>query len=300
MRIVSVASRTLRWTIHSRGAARGRTERAAVLLEVRSDHGAHGLGEAAPLPGMSPDTLDDAERALATFAARAPFELPDVAAAVAIAQAATRSPAARFAIETALLDALACHAQVSIATLLRSAHVGAADSAESLGDARLGSAEPPRESRAGRIQDTSTAHVGAPGSAEPLGDARLGPAEPPRESRAGRIPDTIAHVGAPDSAEPLRDPRPRPAEPLRESRAGRIPDTITAHVGAPDSAEPLDDARLGFAEPPRESRAGRIQDTITAHVGAIQDTITAHVGAPDSAEPLRDARPRPAEPLRES
>ena len=47
-----------------RGAARGRTERAAMIVAVRDATGATGLGEAAPLPGMSIDTLDDARRAL--------------------------------------------------------------------------------------------------------------------------------------------------------------------------------------------------------------------------------------------
>src|SRR3954471_2303460 len=103
MRITAIAARTIRWQIRGDGAARGRAERAAVILEVRGA-GVIGLGEAAPLPGMSRDTLDDAERALAAFAARAPFELAGVDDALALAGAATG--AARFAIETALLDAL--------------------------------------------------------------------------------------------------------------------------------------------------------------------------------------------------
>jgi len=120
MRIVAIAARTLRWTIASHGAARGRTERAAVILEVRGQTGVIGLGEAAPLPGMSPDTLDAAERAVAAFTRRAPFALADRSTAIAIAKtAASGSPAARFAIETALLDALARDRGVSLAALLR-------------------------------------------------------------------------------------------------------------------------------------------------------------------------------------
>jgi O-succinylbenzoate synthase len=140
MRIVSVAARTIRWSIASRGAARGRTERAAVVIEARTDRGVVGLGEAAPLPGMSPDTLEDAERAIAAFAQGAPFELADREATYALAAssslAASASPSARFAIETALLDALARERQISLAALLRApadqiltaataAHVGA-------------------------------------------------------------------------------------------------------------------------------------------------------------------------------
>ena len=169
MRIASIAAQTLRWPIAGTGAARGRSERAAVFLEVRTERGAIGLGEAAPLPGMSLDTLEQAERAIAAFAALAPFELavlapsprtshdalaglaeldrdraaigaghahvaavsaptaslapearlpfaivdPSVAHALAIAP-----PAARFAIETALCDAIARERGVSLAALL--------------------------------------------------------------------------------------------------------------------------------------------------------------------------------------
>lgn len=140
MRIVSIATRTIRWPIASRGAARGRTERAAVVIEARTDRGVIGLGEAAPLPGMSPDTLGDAERAIAAFGQRAPFELPDREAAYALAAAASNlatgpslatalpaasSPAARFAIETALLDALARDRRITLAALLGSPTRGA-------------------------------------------------------------------------------------------------------------------------------------------------------------------------------
>jgi len=116
MRIASIAARTVRWPIAGTGAARGRRERAAVILEVRSDGGIVGLGEAAPLPGMSVDTLADAERAIAAFARRAPFTIEDRDDVFALAAGAPA--AARFAIETALLDALAREAGVSLARLL--------------------------------------------------------------------------------------------------------------------------------------------------------------------------------------
>ncbi|HET7504425.1 MAG TPA: mandelate racemase/muconate lactonizing enzyme family protein [Kofleriaceae bacterium] len=145
MRIASVTARTIRWSITGRGAARGQTERAAVLLEVRGDRGGVGLGEAAPLPGMSPDTLADAEHALAALARRAPFEVADRDAASAIAadlagpRASTASPAARFAIETALLDALARERGISLAALL----TGHADAtASSPGHASRGASVP--------------------------------------------------------------------------------------------------------------------------------------------------------------
>lgn len=160
MRIVSIAARTIRWPIASGGAARGRTERAAVVIEVRTDRGVVGLGEAAPLPGMSRDTLADAEWLISAFAQRAPFELADREAAYALAAAstgttaspvaassatvspaaassATVSPAARFAIETALLDALARDRRISLAALQTSAHVGAAPSSRRGGPASI-------------------------------------------------------------------------------------------------------------------------------------------------------------------
>jgi O-succinylbenzoic acid--CoA ligase len=134
MQIVSVASRVVRWSIETGGAARGLTDRAALIIEVRTSSGVIGLGEAAPLPGMSPDTLDDAVRAAAALAARAPFDLVDRETAYQIAAAITprvidrrgpafkpgpAAPAAQFAIETALCDALARERQISLAALLR-------------------------------------------------------------------------------------------------------------------------------------------------------------------------------------
>src|SRR5262249_48390543 len=91
MRIVSVAARAVRWPIAGDGAARGRSERAALLVEVRSATGAVGLGEAAPLPGMSRDTLGDAETAVAHLAARVPFDVADRDAASELAAAAARA-----------------------------------------------------------------------------------------------------------------------------------------------------------------------------------------------------------------
>ena len=75
MRITAIAARTVRWPIAGTGAARGLCARAAVLLEVRSDRGAIGLGEAAPVPGLSSDTLADAEASIAELARLAPFDL---------------------------------------------------------------------------------------------------------------------------------------------------------------------------------------------------------------------------------
>jgi O-succinylbenzoate synthase len=116
MRVAAITARPVRWAIAGTGAARGRGERAAILVEVRTAEGAIGLGEAAPLPGTSVESLDDAARAIERFAARAPFEVAEVDDA--LAQTVALLGAARFAIETALLDALAQLRGATLAELL--------------------------------------------------------------------------------------------------------------------------------------------------------------------------------------
>ncbi len=119
MIVVAIATRVVRWPIAAGGAARDRTERAAVILEVRTADGRIGRGEAAPLPGFSRDTLADAARALAGFAATAPFPLASgEVAACDRAEPFASSPAARFAIETALLDLQGLLAGPPVATAI--------------------------------------------------------------------------------------------------------------------------------------------------------------------------------------
>ena len=121
MRIVAVRTRLVRWQLHGTGAARGRTERAAILVEVTTDAGHKGLGEAAPLPGMSPpgDDLEAAAAALAALAARVPFDVaPELLAIAAIAADLAPVPSARFAIETALATAAASEHGCPLADLL--------------------------------------------------------------------------------------------------------------------------------------------------------------------------------------
>ncbi len=84
MRIVRARTQLVRWPIAPEGAARELRERSALLLEVVTADGHIGLGEAAPLPGMSSDTLAEAETALAAFVARIPFELAPVLEELAI------------------------------------------------------------------------------------------------------------------------------------------------------------------------------------------------------------------------
>jgi O-succinylbenzoic acid--CoA ligase len=102
MRIVAARTRTEHWLLDGAGAARGRSERTSIFLDLTTDTGRTGTGEAAPLPGMSRDSLADALAALDAFVAhvaRAPVE-PTLELAV---QFARMAPSARFAIETAIL-----------------------------------------------------------------------------------------------------------------------------------------------------------------------------------------------------
>lgn len=88
-------------------------ERRGLVLALTDDDGRVGLGEAAPLPGFSPDDAGACERALrATAASLGPVDLagpglPAAAVRRALAPldpALRELPAARFALETALLD----------------------------------------------------------------------------------------------------------------------------------------------------------------------------------------------------
>lgn len=118
MRIVGVGHRIVRWSIDPRGAARGTTEREAVIVVVHDKSGLVGMGEAAPLPGMSIDSLEDAMAAANALAACVPFEIETAQDASALADRITSAPAARFAIETALLTLMAQARGTSIASLL--------------------------------------------------------------------------------------------------------------------------------------------------------------------------------------
>ncbi|HEY5927012.1 MAG TPA: AMP-binding protein [Kofleriaceae bacterium] len=118
MHIVAIDHRIVRWPIAPGGAARHHSERTAVIIAVRDETGATGLGEAAPLPGLSIDHVDDAVRACEALAARVPLTLDVPSHATALADRITFAPAARFAIETALLSALAQRTRTSIAALL--------------------------------------------------------------------------------------------------------------------------------------------------------------------------------------
>jgi o-succinylbenzoate synthase len=121
MRIVAVHHRVVRWSIAPTGPARGLTSRESVLLAVADDEGHIGLGEAAPLPdtaGMSIDSIADALAAIDALAARLPVTIDSPGHASALADRIATAPAARFAIECALLAAFAQRRHTSVAALL--------------------------------------------------------------------------------------------------------------------------------------------------------------------------------------
>ncbi len=91
-------------------AGRARTrERLGSIVRVAGG-GETGVGEASPLPGYAPDTLDDAVEAISRLGAETPGERIDLEAPIRpqAERIATRLPeglpSARFAVETALLD----------------------------------------------------------------------------------------------------------------------------------------------------------------------------------------------------
>ncbi|WP_437993768.1 mandelate racemase/muconate lactonizing enzyme family protein [Sorangium sp. So ce145] len=105
------------------GARRG------LVLSLTDDEGRVGLGEATPLPGFSPDTADEDQRALAELpGALGAVDLPAEGAAPtatailrALAPLSSRLrdlPAARFALETALLDLLGQRLGLSMSACL--------------------------------------------------------------------------------------------------------------------------------------------------------------------------------------
>ncbi len=99
---VGLRARVVRWPIAGTGAARGRAVRDAVIVELALPSGVTGFGEAAPLPGLSRDQLADVLDELAILGPRLDLDLGSVADLARIG-----SPALRFALETAWLDASA-------------------------------------------------------------------------------------------------------------------------------------------------------------------------------------------------
>lgn len=95
-----------RFVSPTRAIAGGRgafSERSGVLVLLEDDRGNGGIGEASPLPGYSSESVDDCERAISNWLPTRSIELPS---------------AARFAIETALVDLAGQRAGVPVFRLL--------------------------------------------------------------------------------------------------------------------------------------------------------------------------------------
>ncbi len=106
----------------SAGNARHRwPERGGWLLRLVDESGAIGLGEASPLPGYSPDTLEETGEVLGQCLRRLPLRLAgrsleDVESW--LGGLPPLAPAARFAVETAVLDLLGQRLRQPLAGLL--------------------------------------------------------------------------------------------------------------------------------------------------------------------------------------
>ena len=90
------------------GAAAGLAERTFAVLTLSSEDGTTGVGEASPLPGYSPDSIDDADEELQDLI-DAPIEVNPSSAPRALLDRTPEvqlmeHPSARFALESALLD----------------------------------------------------------------------------------------------------------------------------------------------------------------------------------------------------
>ncbi|MEG0820642.1 MAG: enolase C-terminal domain-like protein [Burkholderiaceae bacterium] len=116
--------RTFRATVDGMaGAARGQAQRTSLVLRIADDHGGWGQGEASPLPAYSSDTIELCEQELgrldwACLPRPAPGEAADAWCERALAASDLQAPAARFALETALLDWLGRQRGVALWRLL--------------------------------------------------------------------------------------------------------------------------------------------------------------------------------------
>jgi O-succinylbenzoate synthase len=140
MVIIELVAAARSWHLTPGGAVRPQwNARESLVVGVRAASGEIGIGEAAPLPGMSRDTLADVDRSCASFTERIPLHV-ESPAQVAGVVATVDAPAARFALETALLAALAQRARTSLAYVLAAApqhDVTRAIVVDSDGDPRL-------------------------------------------------------------------------------------------------------------------------------------------------------------------
>jgi o-succinylbenzoate synthase len=79
------------------------TERKSVLIVLRDEEGRIGLGEAAPLPGYSPDTLEECHAALSRVVAESNGAFASYVSGLTLLR---ETPAAEFALESLIVDLL--------------------------------------------------------------------------------------------------------------------------------------------------------------------------------------------------
>lgn len=122
IRVARVLQHTRLLKAVARSAAGTWTERTGLTLLLEDDAGLAGVGEAAPLPGFSPDELAGAKAALVALLGRTfPDAAPgDVVRALSDAAQSLPSPSARFALESALLDLWARQLRIPAWALLSS------------------------------------------------------------------------------------------------------------------------------------------------------------------------------------
>lgn len=122
-----------RFTVQSPRVANARDrwpERHSLLLRLSDAQGRAGVGEASPLPGYSPDSLDDVEQALHALSVDEVARALEAGSTRAVLHAVSvlvpaKLPSGRLALETAALDFLGQRDAVSAPVLL-----GAAPTAE--------------------------------------------------------------------------------------------------------------------------------------------------------------------------
>ena len=87
-------------------ALRSFSRRESLILELRDEQGRRGLGEAAPLSGLSRETLEEVEADLTALPESWTFEEVEASHSLALCEVwrTQRLPSLRFALETALLD----------------------------------------------------------------------------------------------------------------------------------------------------------------------------------------------------
>lgn len=123
-------------------------ERQSLLLRISDAQGHAGVGEASPLPGYSPDSLDHVERALQGISADELARALDAGAIHAVLSAAgelvpASLPSARMALETAALDFVGQRERTAAPVLLGAAPAAERPVAELVGsplDVAFGSA----------------------------------------------------------------------------------------------------------------------------------------------------------------